>query len=54
MSVSFTEPVKEKSVWQRTGKEMSGSHDMGKVTVNYFITWLKQTKQQVVWWDWFP
>lgn len=26
---------------------MSGSHDMGKVIVNYFITCLKKTKQQV-------
>lgn len=33
----------------RTGKEMSfsGSHDMGKVIVNYFVMCLKQTKQQV-------
>lgn len=25
----------------------SGSHDVGKATVNYFIMYLKQTKQQV-------
>lgn len=33
----------------RTGKEVSfsGSHDMGKVIVNYFVMCLKQTKQQV-------
>lgn len=33
----------------RTGKEVSfsGSHDMGKVIVNYLVMCLKQTKQQV-------
>lgn len=49
MSVSFTELVKEKSLWQQTRKEVSfsGSHDRRKVIVNYFIMCLKQTKQQV-------
>lgn len=49
MSVSFTDLVKERSFWQQTGKEVlfSGSHDTGNIIVNYFIMWLKQTKQQV-------